>query len=226
MPLQQALQWCWSRLEEGSAIIERKRIQIHLERTEKELRAKDVSHMSEQLQERREQMLDALHEYQENGEFPRNDRFLTRTPFFIGSDGTPCAVGHLMLADGEDKLVEQIVEEDNFIYLEDVEDGRVLDWIKHAGLTQDEAARIQPSYGSASAVLAEHCGPIACSTARMGLAVGGGAAFLGLEWLGYRLVGDMFPDNALKRRGALAYFTVSNAAMVVALGVFAYALLP
>lgn len=84
--------------------------------------------------------------YREAGRFPRNHRIFGRTPTFVDDHGTPCAVGFLMQRSGHRDLVKSIARDDNNVYIENIADGPALDWIQLSGLTQDECARIQPSY--------------------------------------------------------------------------------
>lgn len=88
-----------------------------------------------------------LREYRERGVFPRNHRVLGRTPTFIDEAGRACAVGYLMQRSGYRDLASTIARTDNHVYVEHIERGPALDWILFSGLTQDECATIQPSYG-------------------------------------------------------------------------------
>jgi hypothetical protein len=94
----------------------------------------------------RKREISRLAAYREAGRFPRNHRILGRTPTFVDDRGTPCAVGFLMQGSGHRDLVKSIARDDNNVYIENIEDGPALDWIQLSGLTQDECARIQPSY--------------------------------------------------------------------------------
>lgn len=87
-----------------------------------------------------------LREYSAAGRFPRNHRIFDRTPIFIDERGTPCAVGYLMQRSGHQALASDIARTSNHIYVEHIKEGAALEWILFSGLTQDECARIQPSY--------------------------------------------------------------------------------
>jgi hypothetical protein len=143
----------------------------------------------------------------------------------VGADGTPCAVAHLLREDGREDLVGRIAGRDNTVRIESLDDGPLLDWLEENGLTQAEAARIQPSYPE-SVHLATTCGPVACWLAGALASVVGLAAFAVAEYAGYRVVGNLFPDNALKRRGALGYLTVMNLFLAPLLATLVYALFP
>lgn len=87
-----------------------------------------------------------LRTYRAAGRFPRNHRIFGHTPTFIDPSGTPCAVGYLMQRSGGERLARQIADTDNHVYIDRIKDGPALDWIVFSGLTQQECARIQPSY--------------------------------------------------------------------------------
>jgi hypothetical protein len=87
-----------------------------------------------------------LREYSATGRFPRNHRIFNRTPIFIDESKTPCAVGYLMQRSGHSALANQIAKTNNHVYIEHIKEGPAYEWILLSGLTQDECARIQPSY--------------------------------------------------------------------------------
>lgn len=201
------------------------RIREHLRRTERALRAADPDGCSPERRRRRERTLDRLAAYRRRGTFPTNRTGEGRAPRFVGADGTPCAVAHLLLAAGRDDLVRSVAAADNGTWLETVEDEALLDAIEDVGLTRAEAARIQPTYPE-SVHLATTCGPVPCWLAGIVASIVGVAAFAVAEFVGYRLVGGLFPENALKRRGALAYLTVMNLLAAPLVAALVYALFP
>lgn len=201
------------------------RIRAHLRRTERSLRAADTDHLDAERRRRRHRALDALRRYRRRGRFPTNRAEPERAPQFVGANGVPCAVAALMLADGERDPVKQVAATDNAVRIGELDDGPVLDWLDRNGLSQAEAARIQPMYPS-DIYLVTDCGPVSCAVAR---ALAGAAAvgvFAVAEVVGYRLADGLFPDNPFKRRGTLAYLTVMNLLLAPILGVLLYALFP
>jgi hypothetical protein len=170
-----------------------------------------------------------LHEYWHRGVFPTNEASDTRTPQFVGGNGVPCAVAALLLADDQDDLVESIASTTNDVRIEDLNDGPILEWLDANGFTQAEAARIQPAYilfPPTGVEFATTCGPVACSTAKLLVSTVALAAFACAEVVGYRLVGDVFPDNPFKRRSTLAYVTVLNLLLTPVVALLLYALFP
>jgi hypothetical protein len=87
-----------------------------------------------------------LKQYQLNGRFPLNNRFAAPTPIFLDQGDTACAVGYLMRTTGWSEAVESVAQASNFVFINDVVDGPVLEWILQSGLTREEAALIQPAY--------------------------------------------------------------------------------
>lgn len=124
------------------------RIQTHLEYVENLLRKKDVSWLPIELQEKRENILDKLHEYWVNGIFPKNYDYVNqRRPCFIDKDGSICAVGYLIEQTTSRQIAENINHKFKYDYLLDMDDEAIDSWILSNGLTKQECAMIQPAYG-------------------------------------------------------------------------------
>lgn len=125
------------------------RLQEHLRTLEGELVRRDMSHLSARQQSARMQHIQVLREYGERGLFPHNhnspDR---RLPFFVDHQGTHCAVAYLMARSGRTDLVQRVAEVRNNAYVAELaDDPEVVAWLDSAGLSAEEAARIQPTYG-------------------------------------------------------------------------------
>lgn len=127
---------------------DRVRIQAHFNQVEAELRSRDVSHLSPELQKARSQNLDELLVYREAGEFPHNTHVPHRQPVFIDRDDRRCAVGHLMIESGFEDEARRIAEHENLAYLLEMESPEVEEWVAQSGLTAEEAAWIQPEYSA------------------------------------------------------------------------------
>ena len=96
---------------------------------------------------RRQRQLARLHQYTARQKFPQNTDFPEKlVPYFVDHAGTPCAVGHLMLEDGQESTVANIHEQCNHVRIRDVDQGPLVEWIIYSGLTHAECALIQPSY--------------------------------------------------------------------------------
>lgn len=124
------------------------RLQTHLAFVEGYLRHKNVSHLSPELQQRRLLMLDLLHEYWKQAHFPKNEQYPgERRPCFIDASGAICAVGYLIEQTADRNLAECINAKHQFDYIQDMTLKELCDWVNTSGLTSEECAMIQPSYG-------------------------------------------------------------------------------
>lgn len=124
------------------------RIQRHLARVESTLREQTPPDLTPDQRAARLALMDVLHAYWVAGRFPRNrDHHDRRVPYFIDADGTPCAVGHLMIESGYARMAREIATYENFDFLSEVDHPGVGGWLQEHGLTAEEAGWIQPSYG-------------------------------------------------------------------------------
>jgi hypothetical protein len=132
----------------AQADVEAARIRAHLENVEHELLAADVSALSAEQRAARAYHIAVLREYREAGEFPHNhaapDR---RVPVFVDEHGMHSAVGYLIARSGRPDIVEHVRSTRNHATVHELADEPALrEWLAQAGLTLDEAARIQPAY--------------------------------------------------------------------------------
>ena len=126
-------------------------LQRHLSHVEATLRTQDVSHLSAELRQAREDNLDALRDYWQEGIFPQNVDFPgERVPYFFDHEDRACAVAHLMVASGHAEEAWAIAARENNAYVHDMTSPELGAWVERSGLTVDEAAWIQPSYRRAS----------------------------------------------------------------------------
>ncbi len=127
---------------------DRARVAAHLLAAESFAHSRDLSALTPAQKLVRELLLNELSGYRARGRYPEQGHSEALTPVFIDDAGTRCAMGHLMELGGEHALVERIANERNFARVKDLADEpRVLAWLEAAGLTVEEAATIQPSYG-------------------------------------------------------------------------------
>lgn len=125
------------------------RIKTHLEYVENLLRQKDVSNLRVEQKENREYLLDLLHEYWTEGIFPRNYEYADkRVPCFIDKNGRICAVGYLIEQTAGRQVAEKINAEYKYEKLLKMNDPIVYSWVAKSGLTKEECAMIQPTYGT------------------------------------------------------------------------------
>lgn len=124
------------------------RVSAHLARAERIARSRDEADLDPLRRLVRALLLDELAAYRAERRFPRNPDFADRTPFFVDASGTRCAVAHLLEVSGEGALVARIASERNNALVEELADEpRLLAWLDAVGLTVEEAAAIQPTYG-------------------------------------------------------------------------------
>lgn len=99
------------------------------------------------LRRNRETQILRVDAYRRRGIFPQNVDFAgERVPYFVDARGVACAVANLMREDGYHSAVTAIAAGNNHVRVMDVTEGPLLTWVRTSGLTQPEAARIQPSY--------------------------------------------------------------------------------
>lgn len=124
------------------------RIQLHLAYVEEQLRSKNVSELNPTQQQNRARLLDLLHAYWTAGVFPHNTQYpLERRPCFIDQEGRLCAVGFLLaMTEGID-AANDINSRNQYAYVMDMNEPALLQWAEEYGLTVEECAMIQPTYG-------------------------------------------------------------------------------
>jgi len=123
-------------------------IQAHLARVEAELTSADTSHLTPTQRASRAHHVEVLRGYREACVFPHNTVAPGRiTPVFVDERGVHCAVGYLMARDGRGDLVEKVRTSRNTARIQDLTGDPEIDaWLRDAGLSWFEAARIQPEY--------------------------------------------------------------------------------
>jgi len=125
------------------------RIQTHLAYVEQLLRNRVAHNLSAGQQAQRMYLLDQLHIYWQNAVFPTNRDYPgERRPCFIDADKNICAVGYLIEQTSGRKLAEQINAHHQYDYLLDMHEPAIESWAQEHGLTLEECAMIQPTYGN------------------------------------------------------------------------------
>jgi signal transduction histidine kinase len=126
---------------------ERLRISTHLAYVEQILRAAPVQHLASEQRQKRAFLLDKLHEYWQQGRFPKNTAFThERRPCFIDGEGSICAVGYLVEQDSERAAAERINAHYRYQYVPQMDAPFVQEWMQQSGLSVAECAMIQPRY--------------------------------------------------------------------------------
>ena len=132
-----------------AATNEQERIQTHLSYVEQLLRTADATNLTNNQQANRTFILDILHQYWTAGIFPTNRDYPDqRRPCFIDADGNICAVGYLIEQTKGRQLAEDINARHQYDFLLDMKEPAIEAWADEYGLTLEECAMIQPTYGA------------------------------------------------------------------------------
>lgn len=207
------------------------RVREHLRRTERALRRATPDDLDAAARERRERALGRLRAYWQREEFPRNPTD-GRTPYFVGTDGTDCAVGLMVRGSGAGDLTDSVGRSTPALRVEDINDptpgsteAALAAWVEDSALTREEIERIQPAYIK-DVALATDCGPIPCALALALCGLASTATLAGAEYAGYRLLGKYYPEKPTKRYAGLAYVTAMALTALPLLTFALYALFP
>ncbi len=125
---------------------ERERVQAHFAWVVEVLRVQRTGHLSTEALAARERALATLEAYARRGIFPRNPLGDRMVPTFVDAGGRECAVAHLMLATGDDELVESMRRSKNLEHVAAMVGPALGTWSEAAGLSLEEVAFIQPDY--------------------------------------------------------------------------------
>ena len=121
-------------------------IQTHLSLVEDHLRNNYDLNLTEAQLSKRNEGLDILNAYWNNGVFPINTKHNYTIPYFIDDYNTACAVGHIMRESGAVEIVNLVKELDNYAYIENMNFPELGEWAKEYGFTVEELKWIQPAY--------------------------------------------------------------------------------
>lgn len=129
------------------------RITTHLEYVTLLLESTDVSHLTSSQLENRNHLISLLKMYKDENLFPKNYEYQTeRRPTFIDKHGNICAVGYLVQQTAGQEAAEAINKEFKYEYLMEMDSELLDNWLTEYGLTNKEAAMIQPTYGPSKTV--------------------------------------------------------------------------
>ena len=121
-------------------------IQAHLTSVLTILRSNPTEQLTSAQLNSREHLIQVLDAYREAGRFPINYYMTQRIPVFIDEHNTHCAVGFLMRESGFGTLAREIAANDNYVWVKDITDQRVIEWQVNAGFTIEELKIIQGAY--------------------------------------------------------------------------------
>lgn len=126
---------------------ESSRLRLHFDSVLVELESRDVSALTAAQRAARSTHIARLREYRDAGEYPRNLVSREATPVFVDPFGTHCAMGYLIARAGRSDIVARIASTRNLARIPDLaDDAALISWLDAAGLSVEEAARIQPAY--------------------------------------------------------------------------------
>lgn len=128
------------------------RLRAHFTQVDRELIARDVSHLTADQRSARAVHIARLRHYAALGRFPQNTRHPGQyVPYFVDDHGTRCAMAFLIEQSGGGDFVARVQRRSNYAYIDDIardpEFGAELHaWLEANGLSLEEAASIQPAY--------------------------------------------------------------------------------
>lgn len=121
-------------------------IQAHLKSVLSILESNPTDHLTVSQLNSRLHLIDVLAGYREAGKFPINYYITERIPVFIDQNNTHCAVGFLLQESGNESLAQEIAASDNYIWVKEITDPRVIEWQVNSGFTLEELKIIQGAY--------------------------------------------------------------------------------
>lgn len=124
------------------------RIKTHLAYAEMILRNNETLHLDTKTRLRREKLLDHLHNYWVDGEFPINYvHKKEHTLCVTDGEGRICVIGYLVERSAGRQKARNINRESKYSKLSTIRNTESLnDWILRSGLSKEEAAMIEPNY--------------------------------------------------------------------------------
>lgn len=120
-------------------------LQAHYAAAVADIQAEDTSMLTSEQRYERARLLSVLSDFGACGDFGHNPDYAgALMPYFRDADGRRCAVAELMHASGEDAFVESVRVARNHAWICELEgDPQFTRWLDRAGLTIEDAVRIQ-----------------------------------------------------------------------------------
>ncbi len=132
----------------GAQTNEQLRIQTHLSYVDELLRSAATGNLTSSQKANRELILELLTNYRSQGVFPVNSAYPgERKPCFIDDIGNICAVGYLIEQTKGREMAEDINAKHQYDFLLEMNEPAINQWAAEFGLTPEECAMIQPTYG-------------------------------------------------------------------------------
>lgn len=152
-------------------------------RTELWMRTRKTSFLDPKQKTNRNNVMNLLHEYWKKEEFPINNTHNQKIPQIKDTRGTPCALAYILQNSGKQQLVDEIAQQNNNVYVNDVPENHPLNYaIKEGGFTKKEAATIQPSYSCRAIVGQIQTGEPIVEFLGIILAITGSAVAMSFFW--------------------------------------------
>ncbi len=123
------------------------RTRVHLQWAHDQLAANTPPGLSPRQLEARARVIAVLQEYIEAAQFPRNEAVPGRAPRFVDDNGVHCAVAWLLEQTGEHQLVADIDARHEYDAVAAFDAPALMPWSIEQGVTVDELALVQPTYG-------------------------------------------------------------------------------
>jgi hypothetical protein len=130
--------------------LEQFRLRAHFDSVLVELRARDVADLTANQRAARSELTTWLAEYRDAGRFPLNDRYSdSLTPIFRDARGVTCAMAYLIERSGRRDIVDRVASTRNLAHVRELtNDSALVAWLDSVGFDVQEAARVQPTYGT------------------------------------------------------------------------------
>ena len=90
--------------------------------------------------------LNSLKKYIKRCEFPTNKTHPYNIPIFVDDKDIHCAVGYILKEDNQFDIINNLQQNFNYNYIEDMNLDPIKSWLENSGLGLDELKLIQPSY--------------------------------------------------------------------------------
>ncbi|MBK8499797.1 MAG: hypothetical protein IPL52_13515 [Flavobacteriales bacterium] len=105
-----------------------------------------VEHLTTEQLASRNELIQVLTDYAQQGRFPINYYRLQRIPVFIDEHDTHCAVGYLMRHTGHEAMARRIAAANNYAWVREIAEPGLAAWQLASGFSLEELKLIQGAY--------------------------------------------------------------------------------